>query len=116
MIPYSRTKVPAYVVGTHVKAAIGFPVQTGEHEFKVDMLVHPPKNSPLCTGKRFYKVTILRVSNEKCMKVMRLEKCTSKTPQMAACSKMHEIIIHDILKKGRNLILRALSAESWGRG
>ena len=50
------------------------------------------------------------------MKVMRLEKCTSKTPQMAACSKMHEIIIHDILKKGRNLISRALSAESWGRG
>ncbi|XP_041453914.1 uncharacterized protein LOC121407062 isoform X1 [Lytechinus variegatus] len=44
----NRTRVPAYINGSHVSAAVGFPVKINENEFKVDMLVHPPPKSPLC--------------------------------------------------------------------
>eukprot|EP00057_Strongylocentrotus_purpuratus_P029162 XP_011683636.1 PREDICTED: uncharacterized protein LOC100889316 isoform X4 [Strongylocentrotus purpuratus] len=58
----NRTKVPAYINGSHVSAAIGFPVQIKENEFKVDMLVHPPPQSPLCKDGGYLTQKLLLAS------------------------------------------------------
>ncbi|XP_071482436.1 uncharacterized protein [Diadema antillarum] len=58
----NRTKVPAYINGSHVRAAEGFPVRINDNEFKVDMLVHPPRNSPICTDKGYLTQGLLLTS------------------------------------------------------